>query len=97
MNVEPPETLVIIDSIVYKSNGFAISILDMAEKWISLFFNRRWTRINADARRDLALLIVKRARSFLNLAQKGSSLFQVSPKILLNYRINADIIAHLFL
>jgi hypothetical protein len=24
MNVEPPETLVIIDSIVYKSNGFAI-------------------------------------------------------------------------
>jgi len=25
MNVEPPETLVIIESIVYKSNGFAIS------------------------------------------------------------------------
>jgi hypothetical protein len=24
MNVEPPETLVIIESIVYKSNGFAI-------------------------------------------------------------------------
>jgi hypothetical protein len=33
----------------------------MGEKWISLFFNRRWTLINADARRDLALLIVKRA------------------------------------
>jgi len=26
MNVEPPETLVIIESIVYKSNGFAISL-----------------------------------------------------------------------
>jgi len=26
MNVEPPETLAIIDSIVYKSNGFAIVI-----------------------------------------------------------------------
>jgi hypothetical protein len=25
MNVEPPETLVIIELIVYKSNGFAIS------------------------------------------------------------------------
>jgi len=25
MNVEPPETLVIIESIVYKSNGFAIA------------------------------------------------------------------------
>jgi hypothetical protein len=25
MNVEPPETLVIVESIVYKSNGFAIS------------------------------------------------------------------------
>ena len=25
MNVEPPETLAIIESIVYKSNGFAIS------------------------------------------------------------------------
>jgi hypothetical protein len=24
MNVEPPETLVILESIVYKSNGFAI-------------------------------------------------------------------------
>jgi hypothetical protein len=24
MNVEPPETLVIIESILYKSNGFAI-------------------------------------------------------------------------
>jgi len=24
MNVEPPETFVIIESIVYKSNGFAI-------------------------------------------------------------------------
>ena len=24
MNVEPPETLVVIESIVYKSNGFAI-------------------------------------------------------------------------
>jgi hypothetical protein len=24
MNVEPPETLVLIESIVYKSNGFAI-------------------------------------------------------------------------
>jgi len=24
MNIEPPETLVIIESIVYKSNGFAI-------------------------------------------------------------------------
>jgi hypothetical protein len=33
----------------------------MGEKWLSLFFNRRWTQINADARRDLALLIVKRA------------------------------------
>ena len=27
MNVEPPETLVIIESIVYKSNGFAIEEL----------------------------------------------------------------------
>ena len=27
MNVEPPETLVIIESIVYKSNGFAIYCL----------------------------------------------------------------------
>jgi len=27
MNVEPPETLVIIESIVYKSNGFAIAYL----------------------------------------------------------------------
>ena len=26
MNVEPPETLVIIESIVYKSNGFAIDL-----------------------------------------------------------------------
>jgi hypothetical protein len=26
MNVEPPETLVIIESIVYKSNGFAIAL-----------------------------------------------------------------------
>jgi hypothetical protein len=25
MNVEPPETLVIIESMVYKSNGFAIA------------------------------------------------------------------------
>gem|GEM_PF-5646982 len=33
----------------------------MGEKWILLFFNRRWTRINADAGRELALLIVKRA------------------------------------
>ena len=33
----------------------------MGEKWILLFFNRRWTQINADVRRDLALLIVKRA------------------------------------
>ena len=27
MNVEPPETFVIIESIVYKSNGFAIARL----------------------------------------------------------------------
>ena len=27
MNVEPPETLVIIESIVYKSNGFAIAVV----------------------------------------------------------------------
>ena len=27
MNVEPPETLVIIESIVYKSNGFAIYLI----------------------------------------------------------------------
>ena len=27
MNVEPPETLVIIESIVYKSNGFAIYVV----------------------------------------------------------------------
>jgi len=33
----------------------------MGEKWILLFFNRRWTQINADARRALPLLIVKRA------------------------------------
>jgi hypothetical protein len=26
MNVEPPETLVIIESILYKSNGFAIDV-----------------------------------------------------------------------
>jgi hypothetical protein len=26
MNVEPPETLVLIESIVYKSNGFAIAM-----------------------------------------------------------------------
>jgi len=26
MNVEPPETLVILESIVYKSNGFAIAL-----------------------------------------------------------------------
>jgi len=30
MNVEPPETLVIIESIVYKSNGFAILIIMIA-------------------------------------------------------------------
>ena len=47
----------------------------MGEKWISLFFNRRWTQINADVRRDLALLIVKRAIAFLNLGEKGISLF----------------------
>jgi hypothetical protein len=28
MNVEPPETFVIIESIVYKSNGFAIALID---------------------------------------------------------------------
>ena len=28
MNVEPPETLVIIESIVYKSNGFAIGSVE---------------------------------------------------------------------
>jgi hypothetical protein len=28
MNVEPPETLVIIESIVYKSNGFAIAKIE---------------------------------------------------------------------
>jgi hypothetical protein len=27
MNVEPPETLVSIESIVYKSNGFAIGLM----------------------------------------------------------------------
>ena len=31
MNVEPPETLAIIESIVYKSNGFAIFILIIDE------------------------------------------------------------------
>jgi hypothetical protein len=31
MNVEPPETLVIIESIVYKSNGFAIAVLKRGE------------------------------------------------------------------
>jgi hypothetical protein len=33
MNVEPPETLVIIESIVYKSNGFAITLLLTKTKW----------------------------------------------------------------
>jgi len=32
MNVEPPETLVIIESIVYKSNGFAILLFIIAYK-----------------------------------------------------------------
>jgi hypothetical protein len=31
MNVEPPETLVLIESIVYKSNGFAIVISNKCE------------------------------------------------------------------
>jgi hypothetical protein len=35
MNVEPPETLVIIESIVYKSNGFAISIKLIVEFLVS--------------------------------------------------------------
>ena len=32
MNVKPPETLVIIESIVYKSNGFAILLFIIAYK-----------------------------------------------------------------
>jgi len=32
MNVEPPGTLVLIESIVYKSNGFAISIKEYRAK-----------------------------------------------------------------
>ena len=35
MNVEPPETFVIIESIVYKSNGFAISVMQ-SEKQVRL-------------------------------------------------------------
>jgi hypothetical protein len=35
----------------------ASSFVDMGEKGISLFFNRRWTLINADVRRDIALLM----------------------------------------
>ena len=31
MNVEPPRTLVIIESIVYKSNGFAIVV----DEWLA--------------------------------------------------------------
>ncbi|WP_333351797.1 hypothetical protein [Microcoleus sp. B3-A4] len=40
MNVEPPETLVLIESIVYKSNGFAIyftafvNLLEMLRSYI---------------------------------------------------------------
>ena len=38
MNVEPPETLVIIESMVYKSNGFAIYTIDFltlaSETWL---------------------------------------------------------------
>ena len=35
MNVEPPEMLVIIESIVYKSNGFAIAILNDSTRYQS--------------------------------------------------------------
>jgi len=34
----------------------ARSFLNVTEKGISLFFNRRWTQINADAGRDLAMI-----------------------------------------
>jgi hypothetical protein len=32
MNVELPETLVILESVVYKSNGFAISCINKSKK-----------------------------------------------------------------
>jgi len=35
MNVEQPETLVMIESIVYKSNGFAISIIYMGTQFFT--------------------------------------------------------------
>jgi len=38
MNVEPPETLAIIESIVYKSNGFAIFTLFFFHSFTSFFF-----------------------------------------------------------
>jgi len=43
MNVELPETLVIIESIVYKSNGFAILY------WIAPKKNQNKRRISHDA------------------------------------------------
>jgi hypothetical protein len=40
------------------ANSFqiAIAFLNLGEKGRSLFFNRRWTQINADVRRDLAMI-----------------------------------------
>ena len=34
MNVEPPETLMILEAIVYKSNGFAIETVSRASKLV---------------------------------------------------------------
>jgi hypothetical protein len=40
MNVEPPETLVIIESIVYKSNGFAIEASGKTgDRYLRTFFD----------------------------------------------------------
>jgi len=54
MNVEPPETLVIIESIVYKSNGFAI-ILQIKQWELYIRVTSGFSALNWQTWQDLLL------------------------------------------
>jgi len=52
MNVEPPETLVIIESILYKSNGFAIADEEGEKTRIIYFFCPTCQRTNVELKKS---------------------------------------------
>ena len=74
MNVEPPETLVIIESIVYKSNGFAISRILHKKKYVYI-----WAKYSLESKQNpIEREVFKQKLSeYLKITKETPELLQV--------------------